>query len=247
MAPRVGLLVTCLVDLFRPEIGFAALRLVRATGATVVLPAQSCCGQPAYNAGDRPGAAALARQVIDAFDDLDHVVVPSGSCAAMVARHYPRLLADDPDYATRAVRLAERCFELTQYLADIAPTAPLARLAETVACHRSCSGQRELGLGRQARALLEQAGAVPVDAADSESCCGFGGTFSVKYPELSAAMVTHCCAGLAATGAGLVVGIDLGCLLNIAGRFGRLEQGPAVRHIAEVLAGPPAAPPIGRA
>ncbi len=246
MAPRVGLLVTCLVDLFRPEVAFAAMRLVTATGATVVVPRQSCCGQPAYNNGDRMGACLIARQVVAAFEGFDHVVVPSGSCAGMVTHHYPRLFQDDAEFGPRARRLAARCFELTQYLADVAPLQPPAGPPVTVVCHESCSGLRELGIGRQARTLLARAGATVVEIAAPEPCCGFGGTFCVKFPELSAAIADRTCRSLAATGADLVVGADLGCLLNIAGRFGHLGGGPPVRHIAELLDGPPTAPPIGR-
>jgi L-lactate dehydrogenase complex protein LldE len=145
--PRVGLFVTCLVDIIRPSIGFAAVKLLEDAGCKVVVPSQTCCGQPAYNAGDRGGAKTLARQAIDAFDDCDYVVVPSGSCGGMLIKHYPELFAGEPDLARRARRFAEKTHELISFLVDVMGVMKVAaRYEGTVAYHDSCAGLRELGV-----------------------------------------------------------------------------------------------------
>ena len=237
---RVALFVTCLVDLFRPTVGFAAIKLLEEAGCSVeVPPLQVCCGQPAYNSGDRASAQQIARQVIDAFDGYEHVVAPSGSCAGMLSHHYPALLADDPAYAQRAQRLAARCFELTQYLVDVLGVTQVAASASTrVTYHDSCSGLRELGVKQQPRRLLGSvAGVELVEMRTPEVCCGFGGTFCVKYPAISNAMATDKTADIAASGADTVLAGDLGCLLNIAGKLQREGRPVRARHVAEVLAG----------
>ena len=224
-APRVALFVTCLVDLFRPGIGFAAVKLLEQAGCRVEVPsAQVCCGQPAYNSGDRADARAIARQVIEAFAGYDYVVAPSGSCAGMIHEHYPALFADDPALLTRARELAAR----------------------TVTYHDSCSGLRELGVKAQPRRLLAAVdGLTLVELPGAEACCGFGGTFCVKYPELSNRMVSDKTADVAATGAGTLLAGDLGCLLNMAGKLQREGRSVAVRHVAELLAGMADGPAIG--
>ncbi|MES2713318.1 MAG: (Fe-S)-binding protein [Pseudomonadota bacterium] len=238
--PRVALFVTCLVDLYRPSVGFAAITLLERAGCTVSVPeAQTCCGQPAYNAGDRTTAREIARGVVDAFTGFDYVVVPSGSCGAMVSHHYPSLFEDDPEYRGRAEALAARTHELTAFLVDIiGVTAPTAEHAGIVTYHDSCSGLRELGVKAQPRALL---GAIPgltlKEMAEPEICCGFGGTFCVKYPEISTRMVSDKTRDIAATGAQTLLAGDLGCLLNMAGRLKREGSPIKVRHVAEVLAG----------
>lgn len=246
--PRVGLFVTCLVDLMRPSVGFAAVKLLEEAGCRVEVPAgQTCCGQPAYNAGDRADAVALAKRVIDAFEDFDYVVVPSGSCAGMIREHYPRLFTGDAGWEGRARALAERTYELTSLLVDIlhVETATVA-LKATVTYHDACSGLRELGVKTQPRRLLAGVeGLVLKEAAMAETCCGFGGTFCVKYPEISERMVDTKADDLAATGADLVLAGDLGCLLNIAGRLKRKGSAVQARHVAEVLAGALDAPAIG--
>jgi len=248
-APRVGLFVTCLVDLFRPTVGFAALKLVEDAGCRVAVPdVQVCCGQPAYNSGDRADAAAIARQVVAAFEDVDYVVVPSGSCAGMLREHYPRLLGDDPAWAPRAHHVAARTWELVSFLTDVRGVTGVTGVAfaETVTYHDSCSGLRELGIRDQPRRLLASvAGLELVEVADAEVCCGFGGTFCVKYPEISNRMVAEKAAAITATGAGTVLAGDLGCLLNIAGKLSREGCACRARHVAEVLAGMADVPAIG--
>jgi L-lactate dehydrogenase complex protein LldE len=247
-APRVALFVTCLVDLFRPSIGFAAVKLLEQAGCTVEVPsAQVCCGQPAYNSGDRADARAIARQVIDAFAGYDYVVAPSGSCAGMIHEHYPALFADDPALLARARELAGRTFELVAFLVDVrGVTTTGAEWSGTVTYHDSCSGLRELGVKAQPRRLLAAVdGLTLVELPGAELCCGFGGTFCVKYPELSNRMVSEKAADIAATGADTLLAGDLGCLLNMAGKLQREGRKVATRHVAELLAGMADGPAIG--
>ena len=250
-APRVALFVTCLVDLYRPNVGFSAIELLEKAGCTVEVPrAQTCCGQPAYNSGDRATARDLARAVVDAFLPYDYVVVPSGSCGGMIAHHYPGLFADDPEYRGKAERLAAKTHELVSFLTDVrGMTAVAARYDGVVTYHDSCSGLRELGIRAQPRALLGSvAGLTLKELADRDVCCGFGGTFCVKYPDISVRMVGDKVRDIASTGADTVLAGDMGCLLNIAGRLKREGSAVKVRHVAEVLAGRTgAAPAIGEA
>ncbi len=248
--PRVALFVTCLVDLHRPTIGFAAIRLLEQAGCRVEVPrAQTCCGQPAYNSGDRRTAADLARGILDAFGGYDYVVVPSGSCGGMLRRHLPHLFEDDPNLRARADALAARTHELVSFLTDIRGMARVpATWDRAVTYHDSCSGLRELGIREQPRRLLRAMGARLTEMAEPEVCCGFGGTFCVKYPEISTRMVADKARDIAMTGAETVLAGDLGCLLNIAGRLSREGSPVRVRHVAEVLAGmTDQVPPIGRA
>ena len=237
---RVALLVTCLVDLFRPSVGFAAVKLLEMAGCTVEVPrAQTCCGQPAYNSGDRADAKTLARRVIEAFAGYDHVVAPSGSCAGMVKVHYPEMFADEPEMRARAEELASRTHELVSFLVDVRGVETVAaRWERTVTYHDACSGLRELGVKAQPRTLLASVGGLELrELPGAEICCGFGGTFCVKYPEISDKMVSDKAADIAATGADAVLAGDLGCLLNIAGKLTRLGIPVETRHVAEVLAG----------
>lgn len=250
--PRVALFVTCLVDLYRPAVGFSAIKLLEDAGCQVEVPqAQTCCGQPAYNSGDRRTAEDIARQVIDAFSGYDFVVAPSGSCAAMISHHYPGLFGDkDPAWRARAERLAAKTHELTSFLTDVMGVREVtARHEGRVTYHDSCSGLRELGVKAQPRALLGSvAGLTLTEMADPEICCGFGGTFCVKYPDISTRMVTDKAADITATGATMLLAGDMGCLLNMAGRLRREGSPVQVRHVAEVLAGMThEAPPIGEA
>ena len=245
---RVGLLVTCLVDFFRPTIGFAAVRLLEAAGCTVDVPrAQTCCGQPAYNSGDRADAKAIALQVVDAFAGYDHVVTPSGSCAGMIRLHYPELFADDPALP-RVGQLAESTWELVSFLVDVCGVQAVdARWHRRVTYHNACSGLRELGVKQQPRQLLASVGGLSmIELAGAEVCCGFGGTFCVKYPDISDKMVSDKTAEIVATGAEAVLAGDLGCLLNIAGKLLRQRHNIEVRHVSEVLADMTGqVPPIG--
>jgi L-lactate dehydrogenase complex protein LldE len=248
--PRIALFVTCLVDLFRPSVGFAAVKLLEDAGCTVEVPeTQTCCGQPAWNSGDRGDALAIARQVVKAFAPYDYVVAPSGSCAGMIKAHYPHLFAvDDPDRVA-ALALAAKTHELVSFLTDVMKVERVAAKVEASATyHDSCSGLRELGVKHQPRKLLKSiAGLKLAEMTDSEVCCGFGGTFCVKYPDISNAMLARKTEKIAATGADLLLAGDLGCLMNMAGKLKRGGSTMQVRHVAEVLAGDLSAPPIAEA
>src|SRR5271166_6791803 len=244
---KVGLFVTCLVDIRRPTIGFAAVKLLEDAGCRVVVPSQTCCGQPAFNAGDRLTAKALARQAIEAFADCDYVVVPSGSCGGMLARHYPDLFADEPDQAAKAERFAEKTHELTSFLVDVLHVEKVAaRFSGTVAYHDSCAGLRELGVKAQPRRLLASVeGLRLVELEEAETCCGFGGMFAAKYGELSNAIVSRKSEDIRKTAADTVLAGDLGCLMNMAGKLQREGSPVKARHVAEVLAGMADGPAIG--
>lgn len=248
--PHVGLFVTCLVDALRPSIGFAAVRLLEQAGCRVSAPrAQTCCGQPAYNAGDRKNAISIARDVVEAFEGFDYVVAPSGSCAGMLRRHYPALLADDPAMAGRAEALAARSWELVSFLVKVRKIEhTAAEFTGAVTYHDGCAGLRELGIHDQPRTLLRAIGGLDLtELPDADVCCGFGGTFCVKYPIVSDRMVAGKVRNIEAAGAGTVLAGDLGCLLNIAGKLSRTGSSVRARHVAEVLAGMATGPAIGEA
>lgn len=249
-APRVGLFVTCLVDLMRPNVGFATVKLLEDAGCTVEVPElQSCCGQPAYNSGDFSDTLHIARQVIAAFEPYDYLVAPSGSCVGMVREHYPRLFTTDARWRNRAEQLAGRSYEIVSFLHDVLGVESLgASGSASVTYHDSCSGLRELGIHDQPRALLGKVSGIELtELADSNVCCGFGGTFCVKYPKISEHLVSEKVANIAETGAEMLLGGDLGCLLNIAGRIKREGRATKVFHVAEVLAGMTDVPAIGDA
>jgi L-lactate dehydrogenase complex protein LldE len=246
--PRVGLFVTCLVDLFRPSVGFAALKLLEDAGCAVDVPeAQTCCGQPAYNSGDRRDAATIAKAVVAAFEPYDYVVAPSGSCAGMIRKHYPGLFAGEPDWRGRAEAVAAKTHELVSFLTDVlGVSAVSARFDGAVTYHDSCSGLRELGIRAQPRKLLRSVQGLQLkELVDADVCCGFGGTFCVKYPDISNAIVEEKTEHIAATGAGTLLAGDLGCLMNMAGKLKREGRPTESRHVAEVLAGMTDAPAIG--
>jgi len=245
--PKVGLFVTCLVDLFRPAVGFSAVKLLEDAGCEVSVPAgQSCCGQPAYNSGDRADTKRIAANVIAAFEGFDYVVAPSGSCAAMIHEHYPALFADDPEMAVKAQHLAKRTFELMSFLVDVRGVEGVAASYDgTVTYHDSCSGLREMDVKQQPRTLLRSVEGLALNELDgAEVCCGFGGTFCVKYPDISNKMVQEKADAVAASGARLLLAGDLGCLMNMAGKLARIGADVEVRHAAEVLAGMTDEPPI---
>lgn len=246
--PNVGLFVTCLVDLVRPSIGFASVKLLEQAGCRVCVPrAQTCCGQPAYNSGDRPDARALALKTISAFEAYDYVVAPSGSCAGMLKHHYPELLGDDPGTAERARAFADKVHELISFLVDVrGVTRVEARYDGAVTYHDACAGLRELGVKAQPRQLLESVEGLKLqEMEDAEVCCGFGGAFSVKYPAISNAIVEKKTANIAASNAPCLLAGDLGCLMNMAGKLSREGKDIEVRHVAEVLAGLSGDPAIG--
>jgi L-lactate dehydrogenase complex protein LldE len=247
--PKVGLFVTCLVDLMRPTVGFAAAKLIEESGCDVEAPAtQTCCGQPAYNTGDRRDTRAIAKQVIAAFEGYDYVVVPSGSCGGMLKHHYAELFADDAAWKARAEAFGGKVHELVSFLHDVrGMTAVEARFEGTVTYHDSCSGLRELGIRAQPRRLLKSVtGLKLAELKDADVCCGFGGTFCVKYPDISNAIVEEKTRCIAESGAGTLLAGDLGCLMNMAGKLQREGRPVHVRHVAEVLAGlTDETPPIG--
>jgi L-lactate dehydrogenase complex protein LldE len=240
-SPRIALFVTCLVDLMRPEIGFSALKLLEHAGCEVVVPdGQTCCGQPAYNSGDRQTARQLAERVLGQLEGYDYVVIPSGSCAGMIKVHYFDLFANDPEMKRRMADLEPKVFELTDFLATVMKLQDVpGRLEGAVTYHDSCSGLRELGVSAQPRALLAKIPGLSIkEMKDSRACCGFGGTFSMKYGNVSTAIVDEKVNNIQATQAQAVVLGDLGCMLQIEGRLRRLgDERTQVLHVAQVLAG----------
>lgn len=249
-SPRVGLFVTCLVDLFRPSVGFAAVKLLEGAGCRVEVPeAQTCCGQPAFNSGDKADAAAIARNVIAAFKGFDFVVAPSGSCGGMIVKHYPELFEPGSADHAAAVELAGRTHELVSFLTRVMKVDRVeASFPARATYHDSCSGLRELGIKAEPRKLLASVEGVSLrEMTDAEVCCGFGGTFCVKYPGISDKMLEKKLKHIHATGADTLIAGDLGCLMNMAGKLKREGSPVKVRHIAEVLAGDKATPPIAEA
>jgi len=238
---RVGLFVTCLVDLVRPRIGVSALQLLEGAGCEVVAPpTQTCCGQPGYNSGERAAAQALARKVLTEFAGCDYLVTPSGSCGGMIKTHYPELLSEFPELSAEAQRLAGRTWELADFLVNVLSVQEVpGRFQGTITYHDSCSGLRELGVKRQPRELLSKVPGLTLrEMGTPEQCCGFGGTFAVKFGAISSRIVDEKCADVIATGADAVVLGDLGCMLNIEGRLRRRgDTKTRVFHFAEVLAG----------
>ena len=238
---RVALYVTCLVDLMRPSVAFASLRLLEAAGCEVIVPeGQTCCGQPAWSAGERALAADLARKAIGELEGYDYVVIPSGSCADQIRNVYPQLLADDPAWGLRARTLADRAYELTSFLVDVLKLSAVPNQFDgSVTYHDSCKGLRGLAIKRQPRDLLARVPGLSLkEMSECEECCGFGGAFSVKFGDVSTKIVDRKCDLIAAAGADAVVGGDLGCLMNIEGRLRRRgDETTRVLHIAEVLAG----------
>jgi L-lactate dehydrogenase complex protein LldE len=248
--PRVGLFVTCLVDLFRPSVGFAAVKLLEDAGCRVEVPeAQTCCGQPAFNSGDRADAAAIARNVIAAFRGYDFVVAPSGSCGGMIVKHYPELFEPGTADHEAALDLAARTHELVSFLTRVMKVEKVdAQFPARATYHDSCSGLRELGIKQEPRKLLASVEGVSLrEMTDAEVCCGFGGTFCVKYPGISDKMLEKKLKNIHATGADTLIAGDLGCLMNMAGKLKRQGSPVKVRHVAEVLAGDYETPPIAEA
>jgi L-lactate dehydrogenase complex protein LldE len=238
---RVALFVTCLVDAIRPEIGFSTLKLLEAAGCEVVVPeSQTCCGQPAYNSGDSTTARVLAEKVLREFADFEYVVIPSGSCGGQIRLQYVELFRDHPDLKSRAERLAGRIYELTDFLVNVLDVKSLpSSFSGNITYHDSCAGLRELGVKAQPRKLLGMLpGARLTEMKDCEQCCGFGGTFSIKFGDVSGAIVDEKCRNVQASGADTLVLGDLGCMLNIEGRLRRTgDLKTRVLHISQVLAG----------
>ncbi len=245
--PRVGLFVTCLVDMIRPSVGFAAVKLLEQAGCTVEVPkGQTCCGQPAFNSGDRATTRDIAAQTVAAFEGCDYVVVPSGSCAATLREHYPGLFEAGSTDRRAAEAMAGKTYELVSFLTDVlGVTEVAARCEGSATYHDSCSGLRELGIKSQPRRLLGSVEGLSLrEMKDSEVCCGFGGTFCVKYPDISNVMVREKTRSVEESGADMLLAGDLGCLMNMAGKLKREGSKVQVRHVAEVLAGMTDRPPI---
>lgn len=228
---------TCLIDLLFPQAGLAGMQLLRRAGIRVIYPQdQSCCGQPAFNSGYRKEALAVARAQLACFAEDIPVVVPSASCAGMIRNHWPELFAGEPD-EERAVAVAGRTWELTTFLAEILDVT-LEDLGEPVriTMHHSCSSRRETASNTHAEALLTQLSNVELLAHEhAQECCGFGGTFSIKQPELSAAMAGAKCDAITATGADRLISQDSGCLMNLGGMLERRNEDIQIQHIAEFL------------
>lgn len=247
-SPNVGLFITCLADMFRPSIGFATVKLLEQTGCRVSVPEQqTCCGQPAYNTGDRRTSAEIARMTIDAFAGYEYLVAPSGSCVGMI-KYYPELFDKEDPYQQLAQELADRSYEITSFLFDVIGLEALQQqlqqlsIPRTITYHDSCSGLRQLGIKQQPRELLKQIDGLQIEEmTEAETCCGFGGTFCVKYPEISNRMVSNKSEFINDSGADTLVGGDLGCLLNMAGKLQRqAKDAPGelveARHVVELLA-----------
>ena len=235
---RVALFVTCLGDAFYPQVGEAVVRLLHRLGIAIDFPlGQTCCAQPAFNAGFHHQARQVAQRNFALFADYEYVVVPSGSCTAMMRLFYPDLFAEDPHLYQQAKSLAARTYELSEFLFNVVGTDDVgATFAGKVAYHASCHLQRELGVTEAPRRLLSRvAGVEACDAEMSEQCCGFGGTFAVKYPEISSAMLEKKIASLQRAGADTLVSCDAGCLMHIAGRLRRRGMDVRVMHLAELL------------
>lgn len=237
--PKVGLFVTCLVDLYRPNVGFAAIKLLEQAGCEVDVPKQqTCCGQPTLNNGDYANSRDIAKQVISAFAGFDYVVGPSGSCMGTIKTHYVDLFEDQPEWLAKAQDLASRSHELLSFLTDVRGVKTVnANYPNAITYHDSCSGLRELGIKQQPRDLLNSVNGLQIKEMDnSDVCCGFGGTFCVKFPEISTHMASDKVENIEKSGAETLLGGDLGCLLNISGRLKRLGKTTRVYHTAEVLA-----------
>jgi len=235
---RITLFVQCLVDAMAPDAAEAMVRLFRRQGIDTCFPEdQTCCGQPAFNAGYRTASAKAARHFIRVFENAECIVCPSGSCTAMVRHHYPELFAKDPHWLARAEAVGKKTFEFTEFLVDVLGVTDVgATYPGRVTYHDSCHLLRTLGIGRQPRALLSHIrGLTFVEMDQSDRCCGFGGSFSVKYPDISTALVADKAARILETGADTVVGCDMGCLLNIEGYLSRKGHPVKVKHIAELL------------
>lgn len=238
---RVGLFVTCLVNTMRPSVGFAALDLLEQAGCDVEVPEhQSCCGQPAFNSGDDEGTRQIAYETIKQFEGFDYVVVPSGSCAGMIIKNFADLFADQSIWQGRAQALADKTYELLSFLVDICGFEPQGvELEGTYTYHDSCSGYRSLGVYEQPRKMLSKVSGLEHKPLHGHSeCCGFGGTFCVKYSDISNAIVEEKAENILDTQADYLLGGDMGCLMNMAGKLNREgHQEIQALHTAEVLAG----------
>lgn len=240
MANRVSLFVTCIIDQFFPQVGMAAVEVLESIGYEVDFPErQTCCGQPAFNTGFRAEARQVARHFLDVFRDAEYIVVPSGSCTSMVTHHYEELFAKDPQRLEETRRIIPRMWELSKFLLEVARVEDVgARYDGAVTFHDSCHGLRDLGIKEGPRRLLSHVRGLELREMDiAEECCGFGGTFSVKFPDVSGGMARTKIESIVKTGAGAVVGVDSSCLMQLQGALSRAGLPVRTLHLAEVLAG----------
>jgi L-lactate dehydrogenase complex protein LldE len=239
MADTIQLFITCIIDTLYPEMGEAVVSVLQKAGVTVSFPpGQTCCGQPAFNAGLRQEARKMAIQTIRAFEGFPGpIVIPSGSCASMIRHTYAELFQDDPIWFPRAVNLAERTYELSEFLVDVLGITDLgAKYDGKITYHSSCHLLRGLGVDKQPKVLLAAVkNAEFVELPDTGDCCGFGGIFSVEHPEISSAMLKRKLNNVDASGASVVVSCDAGCVTNINGGLHRVGMTQRAMHIAELL------------
>jgi len=236
----VTLFIQCIIDAVFPEVAEAMVRVLERLEIDVVCPGeQTCCGQPAFNSGYQGEARAAARHFMEVFGDAETIVCPSGSCVNMVRHHYGDLFNADPRLKARAIDIGQRTFEFTEFLVDVLALDQVdAQYVGRVTYHDSCHLLRGLQIAEQPRKLLANIKDLEfVKMPQSDRCCGFGGSFAVKYPEISTAMVDEKVANIVASGADTVTGCDMGCLMNIQGRLSRVGSDIKVRHIAQLLAG----------
>jgi len=235
----VSLFIQCLVDTVYPEVGESLVRIFRKLDIEIICPPdQTCCGQPAFNSGYRKEARTAAKQFLSIFGDADVIVCPSGSCVNMVRNHYPELFQDDRKWLRRSREVGAKTYELTEYLVDVLGVYDLgAHYEGKVTYHDSCHLLRGIGVQAQPRKLLRNIKGIEfVEMRDSDRCCGFGGAFSVKYPDISSAMAEEKVKNIADSGADTVTGCDMGCLMNIQGMLSRKGLSVGVKHIAQLLA-----------
>ncbi|WP_028579611.1 (Fe-S)-binding protein [Desulfogranum japonicum] len=237
--PPVTLFVQCIIDTIYPDVAEAMVKVLEDLNIQVSCPtSQTCCGQPAFNSGHRQVAKAAACKFIDLFEEAEIIISPSGSCVNMVRHHYPELFADDPEMQKRAIKVGAKTYEFTQYLVDVLQAEDVgARFARKVTYHASCHLNRFLGVDRQPRALLSHIREMElIEMKDADRCCGFGGTFAVKYSDISEAILKEKVDNILQTGAEVVTGCDMGCLMNIQGMLSRINASVEVKHIAQLLA-----------
>jgi L-lactate dehydrogenase complex protein LldE len=230
-------MVTCLVNSFRPQVGFASIELLKGAACKVSIPkSQTCCGQANYNSGDMQGAKELAKKTIKEFEKFDYIVAPSGSCIGSI-KAYPSLFNASDDWHSRAQNFIKKTYELTSFLVEVLGFKPAVTFEENVTYHDACTGLRELDIKEQPRNLLKAAGAKIIEMDEGDVCCGFGGLFSVKFSDISDRIVENKTAHIENTDAQFLAGGDLGCLMNMAGKLKRLGSNITVHHVAEILAG----------